>query len=88
MIVILHACNKASPFTEDVSWTVIDALTGWLIMYSGKLLREKTLPFFAVSEPSAKVFSAKFVGGEIHVGRNAHVACMWVRCACARATLT
>ena len=30
------------------------------IPYSGKLLREKTFVFFAVSEPSVKVFSAKF----------------------------
>ena len=28
--------------------------------YSGKLSREKTFSFFAVSEPSVKVFSAKF----------------------------
>ena len=63
-----------------------------LHIYSGKLSRVKTFAFFAVSEPTAKVFSAKVWGGEIHVGefRNPHVAYghMRVRCACARAKST
>ena len=50
--------------------------------YSGKLSREKTFAFFAVSEPSMKVFSAKFAIS------NVHIACMRVHCACARATPT
>ena len=33
-----------------------------LVPYSGKLSREKTFAFFAVSEPSVKVFYARFCG--------------------------
>ena len=36
--------------------------------YSGKLSREKTFAFFAVSEPSVKVFSAKFCGRRYSLG--------------------
>ena len=36
--------------------------TCWTIPYSGKLSREKTFAFFAISESSAKVLSAKFRG--------------------------
>ena len=46
-------------------------------------VKQKAFAFFAVSEPSAKVFCVKFC--EI---RNVHVVCMRVCCACARATPT
>ena len=55
--------------SQQLSLKTID----FLLPYSGKLSREKTFTFFVVSEPSAKVFSAKFC--EI---RNVHVACMCV----------
>ena len=40
-----------------------------VLPYSGKLSREKTFAFFAVSEESTKVFSAKFVGEDTICGR-------------------
>ena len=42
------------------------------IPYSGKLSREKTFAFFAVSESSAKVFSANFVGSDHLYGRTSN----------------
>ena len=54
------------------------------IPYSGNFSREKTFVSFAVSEPSAKVFSVKYFGrGDTNC--NAQVAYMRVRCACTRA---
>ena len=52
--------------TKNICWFSIfrevlhEVATKYCIPYSGKLSREKTFAFFAVSEPSVKVFSAKF----------------------------